>query len=554
MEPKSPSKSKLQITGCNHNNRLRNFIIISLLIIFILGLVGGYLIFKEHISIPGEISTYFTVVLDCGSTGSRVNVYEWMSNNGSKVYGTLPVLLRSFPENMNKSNGCEYHCMQTEPGLHNFVNDRFKVRASIEPLIRYAEQWVPLESRGMTPIFVFATAGMRRLPVEDAEMVLGEVENVVKEHGFVYKKSWIRVLTGKEEAYYGWVALNYKMGVFDSSLGSSTLGLLDLGGSSMQVVAEVDGSMKDEHVFRSKIGPIEHDIVAYSLPAFGLNEAFERTVIMLSHSQALRESGGGKFEVRHPCLGSGLIQNYTCHGCFALDSSNSRNLRSQENGLNSLFLVGEPNWELCKVIARAAAINSSSTGWSTGAPNSNCLGFSSYGGNAKLNLTKNSHTVTRYHALSGFFAVHHALNLSQRPNLTTLWESGQKLCSRSRSHHTSIDGQHCFRVPYLTSLIENALCLGGVEIIFGPGDVSWTLGASLIEGDFSSLNAKKSQNRILTLKDHEIISSPLLTFLVLLFFLLIVYCCQIKLPMPSRKVATTRTSLPSYLCPRRQPN
>ncbi|KAL3651439.1 hypothetical protein CASFOL_004441 [Castilleja foliolosa] len=32
--------------------------------------------------------------------------------------------------------------MQTEPGLHNFVNNEFQVRASLQPLIRYAKKWV----------------------------------------------------------------------------------------------------------------------------------------------------------------------------------------------------------------------------------------------------------------------------------------------------------------------------------------------------------------------------------------------------------------------------
>ncbi|KAL0356221.1 UNVERIFIED_CONTAM: putative apyrase 7 [Sesamum radiatum] len=421
--------------------------------------------------------------------------------------------------------------MQTEPGLHNFVNDAVGVRASLEPLIRYAEQWVPSERRAATPIFVLATAGMRSLVAEEAKRVLGDVENVVKEHGFLYRTSWVRVLSGKEEAYYGWVALNYKMGVFGKSSRTSTLGLLDLGGSSLQLVAEVDVSMKDKHVFRSKIGPVEHDI-------------------------ALRESAGGIFEVRHPCLGSGFVQNYTCHGCFGIDSRVNIDTNNQVQGseLNSVFLVGEPNWEQCKVIARAAAINSSSSEWSHQLNHSKCIGLFSYGGTTKLNLTRTLHTVSRYHALSGFFAVHHALNLSQRANLSMLWESGKKLCSGSWSDQKSSNGQHCFRVPYLTSLIENALCLSDIEILFGPGDVSWTLGASLIEGEFLWLDPEKSQNPMLNLKDYIMTPSPVLVFVLLLSLLLIVYCCQIKLPMPGRKVVPTRTSLPSYLCPKRQIN
>lgn len=551
MEPKS--KWKLRSTRFIYNPRIRKFVII---IILIIGIVGGYLVIKDQFFMSEKMDTYFTVVLDCGSTGSRVNVYEWMTNDGNEAYGKLPILLRSYPQNINKSSACEYHCVQSEPGLHNFVDDGFKVRESLEPLIRHAEQWVPLKRHAVTPIMVFATAGMRRLTVEDAAWVLKNVENVVKEHGFLYRKSWIRVLSGKEEAYFGWIALNYQMGIFRSSLMPHTLGLLDIGGSSLQVVAELDVSLKDEHEFRSKFGPFEYDIAAYSLPAFGLNEAFGRTIVMLSHTQALRESGGGMFEVRHPCLGSGFFQNYSCSGCFGLDPSNSKNVSDQvlDTELNSLLLVGEPNWEQCKVIARSAAINSSSSDWSQQVHHSNCVGLAYNGGNTKLNLTRTSHSATHYHALSGFFAVSHALNLSQRANLTILWELGDRLCSNPSADQTSVIGQDCFRLSYLASLIENALCLNGVEIIFGPGNVSWTLGASLIEGEFLWLGSDKSQNYTLSLLDHTIIFSPLFTFLLLLLLLLVVYCSQIKLPMLGRNMAASRTSLPSYLYPKGQPD
>ncbi|XP_073119346.1 probable apyrase 7 [Henckelia pumila] len=551
MEPKS--KWKLQSTSFICNPRIKKTIII---IILIIGILGGYLVVKDQIFMSEKMNTHFTVVLDCGSTGSRVNVYEWMANDGNEAYGKLPILLRSYPQNVEKSNGCEYHCMQTEPGLHNFVDNGFRVRTSLEPLIRYAEQWVPLKRHAMTPIMVFATAGMRRLNVEEAVRVLKNVENVVKEYGFLYRKSWIRVLSGKEEAYFGWVALNYQMGVFRSSLMTHTLGLLDIGGSSLQVVAQVDASVKDGHEFRSKFGPFDYDVSAYSLPAFGFNEAFDRTIIMLSHTQSLRESGSGMFEVRHPCLGYGFFQNHSCGGCFGLDRRSSRNLRKQVRGneLNSLLLVGEPNWEQCKVIARSAAINSSSSDWSHKVHRSKCVGLTNDGGITELNLTKTSHSVTLYHALSGFFAVSHALNLSQRANLTMLWELSDRLCSNRPADQTSITRLDCFRLPYLASLIENALCLNGVDIIFGPGNVSWTLGASLIEGEYLWLGSDKSQNDILSVLDHKMVFSPLFTFLLLFLLLLFVYCSQIKLPMLGRKMAASRTSLPSYLYPKGQPD
>ncbi|KAJ7945841.1 GDA1/CD39 nucleoside phosphatase family protein [Quillaja saponaria] len=289
----------------------------------------------------------------------------------------------------------------------------------------------------------------------------------------MYRKSWIRVLSGSEEAYYGWVALNYKMGIFGNYSSSPTLGLLDLGGSSLQVVMEIDERSDDMHIIRSKLGSIESQILAYSLPAFGLNEAFDRTVMMLSHNQS-REITGYRSELRHPCLSSDFVQNYTCYSCSGLDVNNQENhAQLQKDELPSFYLVGDQNWDQCKEIATAAAINSSTINLSRPAVGKNGSGI--------INLNAVGQPTTRFHALSGFFVVYNMLDLSPKANLTKLWDLGQRLCSESQAGLSSISanpnyaGHFCFRLPFMTSLIENALCLGDTDIIFGPGDVSWTV-------------------------------------------------------------------------------
>ncbi|KAG5536937.1 hypothetical protein RHGRI_024387 [Rhododendron griersonianum] len=558
MEPRSPSKVRLPMLEiCPGAFKIGLSLLLSLLLLS----VGVYVVLRPGKDLYTSEMMYFTVVVDCGSTGTRVSVYEWMLKGGL-IYRDLPILIHAYPDNAtnapSRKDSCQYHCMQTEPGLDKFVGNSSGVRASLEPLIIWA----------------------------------GTMEDVIKEHRFMYKKSWIRVLSGKEEAYYGWVALNYKMGIFNKSIRLPTLGLLDLGGSSLQVVAEIDESDEDEFVMKSKIGSFEHEMLAYSLPAFGLNEAFDRTVAMLSHSQALKESVRGTFEVSHPCLSSSFMQSYSCKGCFGLGSNDSEGFHSQvqRKELNTITLVGEPNWEMCQVLARAAAVNSSSSDWSSLTDSSKCkAGWASlsaskhgashiyeidiiYGTNVNtynnytisspIGFTQNSKTVnlkaitrrvSRFHALSGFFAVYTKLNLSQRANLTKIWEKGQQLCSSqiSISGNQNYAAQYCFRVPYLASLIEDALCLSNKEIMFGPGDVSWTLGAALVEGKFLWLNSKDHSN-IIHENNRGVIFSSIFLFIVLLSLLFIVYCCQLKFPMPSKRVAAIGLSLPSYVRPKQR--
>ena len=176
-----------------------------------------------------------------------------------------------------------------------------------------------------------------------------------------------------------------------------------------------------------------------------------------------------------------------------------------------------------------------------------------------LKSTVTTHAAARFHALSGFFVVSTMLNLSERANMTEIWERGQQLCSRSDAHFGSISGnyarQYCFSVPYLASLIEDGVCLGDAEINFGPGDVSWTLGAALVEAEYlwHSSSRSWSGSGISSLKIKSlVVASPIFLFILLLGLLLIVYCSQIKLPMPGRRGGGLRSS--SYIYPKRRPN
>ncbi|CAN1774623.1 Probable apyrase 7 [Linum perenne] len=545
MEPISPSKLKLSIWSLARFSRLLKLLTASLLVLLLL--LGVYYAFQVGETSFHAETEYYTVVLDCGSTGTRVNVYKWKAIR-SGDWG-LPVLVNSYPEYSTssstlKTSSCKYHCFQTEPGLDRFVGNASAVKSALVPLIRLAEKWVPRRRHVDTPIFVLATAGLRRLQSEDARQVLNDVETFVKEHSFVYRKDWIRILSGKEEAYYGWVALNYRMGRLGNSSSGPTLGLLDLGGSSLQIVTEVDGEIQaNENLMKSKVGLVENWILAYSLPSFGLNEAFDRTFSMLRQVQPVGRTTNDAFKPEHPCLSS---------------NSAKLNFRHQTSSV--------PNWNKCKAVARAVAINSSSFSLSDSMVGSNCKArFSSNNSSSNIfNLEASSSKSQQFHAISGFFAVHNILNLNPRANFTKIWERGRELCSKplakmsNKFANKKYARQYCFSLPYTASLIQDLLCLGDREITFGPGDLSWTLGAALVEGNYlwrQSISTRGVKS-FGFLKSMDSIHSPVFVFLILICLLIVVYYSKIKLPMLGKKAAgsVVGPSLPSYVYPKQRPN
>ncbi|KAI3956320.1 hypothetical protein MKW92_019737 [Papaver armeniacum] len=227
------------------------------------------------------------------------------------------------------------------------------------------------------------------------------------------------------------------MWTLNSSSCLPTLGVLDLGGSSLQVVMEIKELTDDRNLLQLKFGSVQHQILAYSLPRFPVT--------------------------------------------YNIPTSNNI----------------------------AAATHSKNFDWSRLTEGENCKGRSSSSNSTYSNLMSVPHPVSRFHALPGFFAIYSMLELNPRANLAKIWKKGEQICSGSWIDSKKISGnrkyadQFCFRVPYLASLLEDTLCLGDAEINFGPGDVSWTLGAALVEGEHKWLSNKEPQAGSYNLKLTE---------------------------------------------------
>lgn len=95
------------------------------------------------------------------------------------------------------------------------------------------------------------------------------------------RRNWVRIITGVQEAYYGWVALNYIMSRLQNIPVLETFGALDLGGSSLQVTFESKESIQSDYGLNLRIGTMKRHLNAYSLTGYGLNDAFEKSVVLI---------------------------------------------------------------------------------------------------------------------------------------------------------------------------------------------------------------------------------------------------------------------------------
>lgn len=475
-------------------------------------------------SLSHKAPEYF-VILDCGSTGTRVFVYEWsivrrLDNR------SLPFVLRSLPQGPEtKSNGRAYQRMETEPGFGKLVHNVSGLKAAIKPLLRWAEKQIPKHAHKHTSLFLYATAGVRKLPNSDSEWLLEKAWSILNKSSFLCQRNWVKIISGMEEAYYGWIALNYHMGMLGSSLAKETYGALDLGGSSLQVTFETGNPKHDETSIDLSIGVVNHHLSAYSLSGYGLNDAFDKSVtylLKLQHERAA--SNDGKVELRHPCLQTGYREDYMCSQCGMLnqDGSPLSGVKTAGKGRSGIpiELIGAPNWEDCSVLAKTT-VNLSE--WSKSGSGIDCE-LKPCALTDNLPLPRG-----QFYAMSGFFVVYRFFNLTSDATLDDVLQVGREFCEKTWEVAKNsvvpqpFVEQYCFRAPYIASLLRDGLHITDHQVLIGSGSITWTLGVALLE-------AGQAFSRKIEFNGYNIMHAGMNHSVLLAFLLIsvILLCCAMS--------------------------
>ncbi|KAK7386598.1 hypothetical protein VNO78_26931 [Psophocarpus tetragonolobus] len=435
-------------------------------------------------------SPKYYVVLDCGSTGTRVYVYKALVQR--KDQATLPITLQPLASGLrkNRASGRAYDRMETEPGLDKLLHNVTGLKTALRPLLKWAQKQIPEGSHKSTSLFLYATAGVRRLPFDDSKWLLDNAWNVLKLSPFVCRRDWVKIISGTEEAYFGWIALNYDSGILGVKPRRETFGALDLGGSSLQVTFEgrKQQLLNSETSLFVRIGSVNHHLTAYSLSGYGLNEAFDKSVayVFKKIGYSVADVVKGNVEVKHPCLQSGYKERYTCSRCYAVENGgespriegNENVLGKREGGRTVVTLVGAPNWQECSALAKVT-VNLSE--WSDASPGLDC---EIHPCALRDNLPR---PMGHFYVISGFFVVYRFFNLTAEATLEDVLEKGRGFCEKrwdvamkSVAPQPFIE-QYCFRAPYVASLLREGLHITDKRITVGSGGITWTLGVALLE-------------------------------------------------------------------------
>ena len=106
-------------------------------------------------SVSPDSKLRYGIVVDCGSSGSRVYVYCWPPHHGGATELLNIQQLRD--------NSGQLVMKKIEPGLSELKDTPSQASSYLRPLLDYASAHVPQEKHKETPLYIMATAGLRML-------------------------------------------------------------------------------------------------------------------------------------------------------------------------------------------------------------------------------------------------------------------------------------------------------------------------------------------------------------------------------------------------------
>ncbi|KAG6370064.1 nucleoside phosphatase family-domain-containing protein [Boletus reticuloceps] len=273
----------------------------------------------------------FGIVIDAGSSGSRLQIYSWkdpqtvLEDYGDAVRNVLPKVEKGVQVGedwITKSSLVRLIPFSFAPGcLSSFGDNPEGVAGYLEPLIRHARTYIPPSLESDTPLFLLATAGMRLLePLQQARILnaactylrTASVFRIESESKDGPCGSSVQIITGEEEGLFGWIAVNYLM---DGFVGAeqTTYGFLDMGGASTQIAFEPaeedvvgnEAALVDVRLRLLGGAEIKHKVFVTTWLGYGTNQARERyvaEVIRDAEAAGMLDDGVDSQQIQDPCL------------------------------------------------------------------------------------------------------------------------------------------------------------------------------------------------------------------------------------------------------------
>ncbi|XP_078260798.1 ectonucleoside triphosphate diphosphohydrolase 6 isoform X1 [Rhinoraja longicauda] len=175
--------------------------------------------FGFHLQATGQQPTaqaFYGIMFDAGSTGTRIHVFKFTqtTNESPKLANEIFKALK--------------------PGLSAYSDKPELSTPGIEDLLEVAKRSIPHDHWASTPLVLRATAGLRLLPGEKAQLLLDTVKEVFQSSPFRVSNDCVSIMDGSDEGISAWITVNFLTDTLQDSK-QNAAGMLDLGGGSTQI-------------------------------------------------------------------------------------------------------------------------------------------------------------------------------------------------------------------------------------------------------------------------------------------------------------------------------
>lgn len=510
----------------------------------------------------------YAVMIDAGSSGSRVYIYVWPPHSGDMRQLLKIRMLR------DQLGHDVYHSIT--PGLSSCALNTSSASFYITPLLEFAAEHIPKEKHKETPLYILATAGMRLLDTKTQNSILDNLrQEIPKKFSFLFTENSVAVITGKEEGLYSWIALNYMIGRFDHTIEKgpsitienddkqwkrmNTVSMIEMGGASIQIAFEITTNSQynqlksrfSKEKFASKIfevnlGCHEHDInhqyrlFVTTFLTLGANAARKNYVDYLINEQSTNlQYHNSSLTTRETIL---------FDPCLSIDSSETINTTnpSHTSTLSSTqylyHLKGSGEFERCVEKLRHM-INIDGIHW--------CLDNNTCPFEELKNITV-PFIGTDFYGLSEFwYSMNDIFHMGGPYNPDSFAKSSGKYCSTSwlvtqdrykRKLYPNADFKRllyqCFKSSWIYSILHNGFRMPtnyqqfrSVSMI-NDEPVQWTLGALIFRTRFFPLRTLDQQHGVMSehvVNPHESTNLYIQYLLFTLCMLAVIFCICIYL-------------------------
>ena len=133
----------------------------------------------------------YGIVIDAGSSGSRIYVYSWQKKSSNTA-----IKLEKADEDGKKFE------LKEKPGISTFAVNPEGAGPHLEPLLKFAYSAIPLHKQSSTPLYLFATAGLRLVEQNQRQEILAAACAYAKKNYLYYIgdcDAHFRVISGELE-------------------------------------------------------------------------------------------------------------------------------------------------------------------------------------------------------------------------------------------------------------------------------------------------------------------------------------------------------------------